>query len=655
MDIGYHFDLTGMLLAERGFGQTAIDVALFANGMTDIIGNLPSDLGWEPLIAAKRLHCDNLFNHTDITNYWKQFLGNTKRELETCRDAFKSADATADTKQSALIKGLFVIGIAFHVVQDLCSHSNWCELLPKAETFGKVGDANPRIKKYFGRSMFKANNPMFDHADTSDFFTGVYSDYYEWNQRAERGADEFAKLVAKPELTPIEQAVKDWLKENLPGVQQKAAEINPWFEEWKPYKSDMKNHPDHGHPAHGDDDLIQIIDRLINGPEPTVHIDPPNEDVAQNLDHQDRRIRKSPEARTTHWDEAYVTAYSTAKHLLNEMHEVWLGTDDPAKAFREAMKTVNLSLMGKFQFERLFDTVKGLAHAIAFSHQDGHWKGPHSGSWVDSLITLSINGTLLWKTRRAAILFDLFGAGPESAPTLVQLYWTLMDKNSLAKNLYSLEKMGVPANNHPVITQVPPTDPFRVVTLTVNRVVVPTEKDGSFPFRPRMLDVLTGPDLYLTVHIRSYKADDGSVHSEVMYRERTLQDVQANAAGEWVSPSKPDDFGDGEPWQVVHIVPDGVARLEYTLRLFDKDPGLDWNDDELRLNTNKDAEADGVMFTVILPATTGVSESLGDGNLNVSPDNDPKPIHVVGTRGSFWSGPPATLNFYFTVATVDFT
>jgi hypothetical protein len=124
-DTGHHFDATRTVLHERGFGETAIEIAQIYNWLTDYYSISPTSK--TPIQGARevkadveKLHFDNLFTPREIAVTWGWLIHN----LETA-----TREAARDERPE---HALILLGIAVHAVQDFYTHSNWVELHPRA-------------------------------------------------------------------------------------------------------------------------------------------------------------------------------------------------------------------------------------------------------------------------------------------------------------------------------------------------------------------------------------------------------------------------------------------------------------------------------------------------------------------------------------------
>ncbi len=178
MDIGYHFDLSEIVMSERGFSPLACQLALFGNGMTDVIGNfatsdavkpaldvlkqqggIPKSLA-ERAVNASKLHFDNLFKNSEVEGYRHQILANLKREID-------SVDSTANAKEVGR-KILVAIGVTLHATQDFCSHSTFSASLPPV----KVKTAADTEASFL--TTYNRRSPLQSFAGLSPIVTGAY-------------------------------------------------------------------------------------------------------------------------------------------------------------------------------------------------------------------------------------------------------------------------------------------------------------------------------------------------------------------------------------------------------------------------------------------------------------------------------------------------
>jgi hypothetical protein len=146
-DTGHHFDLTRDAMQDRGFGNTAIEVAQLENWLTDYYSSSPtSQIEGE----VGKLHFDNLITPPQVSNYWGHFTVNT-------RNAVRQA-----TQQKDSVKLLTIIGVSLHAVQDFYTHSNWVDLHPAT-----------RSSIYRTETWFSS-----PPAATVKLFTGVYAESF---------------------------------------------------------------------------------------------------------------------------------------------------------------------------------------------------------------------------------------------------------------------------------------------------------------------------------------------------------------------------------------------------------------------------------------------------------------------------------------------
>ena len=613
MDIGYHFDLSDTVLRKEGFSELAIKVAQFGSGMNDALGNVPDKwlnnfvvgpmLTEARFVSAMMLHADNLFTLDQVTRYWKQFLGNLQRELQAAEIAYTGTD-----KGPAVARALIAVGIAFHVLQDMCSHSTWCELFKAVDAADLTKADKPwrsRILRYRARSIFTKGNDVFDQA-LNELRTDRYGTYY-----TEGDVDE--------------QVFKKWVKID---------------DARKAFPHNTDDHPE----------------APIN--------------VGQNLDHQDRRIRKGNQHadgsattppygdRETAWDEAYVTALASSQHLLAQV-KAWVGA-----AFLAALREPDRSLFDEGALEDLddrMDTVRRLFLYIRFGHDDGHWKGPGSGSLVPFLgNALAFVSDYLNAVNR---LTRKRPGGPPGggADVFMDSLFALLDPDALPYRLYDKEDMGKETGagaRFAVISVDPPPVEFSVLTITVRSATVRTDRD--FDGRGSQLVSVNGtlnPELYVQATCRNRDGGNQAVakNAEQTYRDRTLETKFFD--DQEVFGTDPKSFG-GEPWQVVHFVPAGTRFVVCTLELFHDDRSGTGGHNQLRLSRGP-GDARGVTFTVDLAATPKavISDSVSghfglDLKLEQS-DGSSTRFRADGEGGPHPWAWTATMEFSVTHATIE--
>ncbi len=122
-DTAPHYDLTQIVLTERGFGNTAIKIAQAQNWMTDYYTTAPTlrstDRKEQKLL--EQLHCDNLDTAAQVKHYLGRLLDNVKNASQQAAQRNNPLDT------------LTILAISLHAVQDFYAHSNWVELHPRTE------------------------------------------------------------------------------------------------------------------------------------------------------------------------------------------------------------------------------------------------------------------------------------------------------------------------------------------------------------------------------------------------------------------------------------------------------------------------------------------------------------------------------------------
>lgn len=650
MDIGYHFDLTTLVMREAGFSHESINLALFANGVTDLLGNIPEKLtipgpGDGPLhtfdftdaIAlknSKRLHCDNLFVTDDVTRYWKQYLGNLTRILAKAKQTHDANAADPDAQQLELVRALYAIGSAFHTLQDICSHSNWCELHPPlsaGDVYGPPGVGTPRIKIYNGGTIFNAAGEVNLSPPAADpppegspvLYTGIFGTYYESNLK-------HGDTVGPPP--------PDALK--------------PWVKEWREYDSaTMKTHPLHGH-----------------GPGSNVLVGPPDPGWQyQNLDHQDRQVKKHPTDRETYWDEAYVTAYVSSRHIMRQILE-WIGPG----GFADKLKDVHLDRDNRLELDRLRGVMQSLFLQIHFEDEDGHWKGPGSGDLLSMLATVVGNLSVVVRATANGALAEVFGTDNEPTPQLVKTFLELLHDDSLPLLLYDSIKMSKTEGDDTkpaVVTVAAPAVDAYVITLTFSSAMIPPrqvirQNDGVSETVTYFSDIDGGCAPELFVEVEAYDIEDAAAVPKkdaiptLKYRERTICRVDSNEKLEFAV-----NVGKffGEPWQVLHIVPATNKAVFFRVRLFDDD-SIGFDNDELRINPVPGDERDHLEFAVtdLGPAARLKEDEVTKrlvpvaGDYSLVKNGTPVLFQATGSADTSWFFvcPPANVTFWMTVARV---
>jgi hypothetical protein len=116
-DTGHHYDLTWQVMRDEGFSDTALETAQVENWLVDYYSSSPTGV---LSFGINNLHFDNLHSTEQVSNYWGRLAVSTKAAIQ---QAARENDA---------LKGLTVLGISLHTVQDFYSHSNWVETHPAA-------------------------------------------------------------------------------------------------------------------------------------------------------------------------------------------------------------------------------------------------------------------------------------------------------------------------------------------------------------------------------------------------------------------------------------------------------------------------------------------------------------------------------------------
>lgn len=167
-DTGYHADLTRAVLAEHGFGETAIRAAQVENWLVDYYAASPTAPA-EVEASLARLHCDNLFSSKEVAWYWGWLS-------EHARAAARRA---ADQNDPHLL--LTVIAITLHAQQDFYSHSNWVDLHPRnargyrTETW-LASTPGAGVSVYTGQYPSFPTSPPAGHPAHGDYTQGLNRD-----------------------------------------------------------------------------------------------------------------------------------------------------------------------------------------------------------------------------------------------------------------------------------------------------------------------------------------------------------------------------------------------------------------------------------------------------------------------------------------------
>ena len=262
MDLGYHIDQISTIFDDVGFSKSAFQVAVLGNALTDLVGNFMSALGVPPdgLGSSRLLHADNLFEHTN--GFWFLLRQNIEAECKTIKQDFLAPSATEASRKAATEKLLILIGIAFHVTQDFCSHSTWVAAMD--DSIDRVDGGV--VQKY--QRMTPLSNP--------DKLKDVVTGWYEYYEKWENWIEPQESLTEKTQLhdTFDEKSEKDLGKK----LEKHGISLKP-----------------------------KVLEHLIQA-------------VAINLDAQHRQYEL--EGRQCYWDEAYVCAYFTCRELLNEIQDI---------------------------------------------------------------------------------------------------------------------------------------------------------------------------------------------------------------------------------------------------------------------------------------------------------------------------------------------
>lgn len=221
LDTGHHFDLTGKVLSERGFGEDAVRVAQVENWLTDYYSNSPTYKEKKREIL-ELLHFDNLYDRRQIVSYWRQYLFNLKAATE------KAA------RENDELQMLVVLGIGLHSTQDFYAHSNWVETHPRIKDgpyrtdtiLSAPGGLSPAGPELFSgrypaeRTIGPDGKPVPKGAAYhGDYETGLNKD-----SPIRNGWDE-ALVFAYCSSHEITAAIEAWAEEARPGFWKRVREF----------------------------------------------------------------------------------------------------------------------------------------------------------------------------------------------------------------------------------------------------------------------------------------------------------------------------------------------------------------------------------------------------------------------------------------------
>jgi hypothetical protein len=222
-----------------------------------------------------------------------------------------------------------------------------------------------------------------------------------------------------------------------------------------------------------------------------------------------------------HWAEAYVFAYAASREWVNAVH-AWINDVNPA--FWARAQRLTVSVLDQLHLDMDLEAAYRLSEWVKEGKNDGHWKGPGSGSASDFL-SFAVDWT----------------RGPDS-PFVSQFK---------RRGVHRLLSNGLTGDVPPAST------PPNVPRITVDRraVVIRTlqvVEDGVDTFESR-IDPRGKADFYARITVV------GQTFLEAMQLDRSD-----------ISPS----------WTTIKFVPTSTTRVTIHYELWDEDTGL-WVHDDL--------------------------------------------------------------------------
>ncbi len=208
-DTGHHADLSREVLTEFGMNDTAIRVAQVENWLVDYYSSSPTSAADVESQVAK-LHADNLFSLSAVTNYWDRYATNAK-------SAFEEAARNNDPRQV-----LALLGMSLHTVQDFYTHSNWAELQapPAGSNYATLTWFDSTAAQRTGVKTGKASTSN----DTSQTPHGGYNDGMNHDFYGRPNWDRAYVLAYAAERQWVNQA-KLWVSSVNPTLWDKARTI----------------------------------------------------------------------------------------------------------------------------------------------------------------------------------------------------------------------------------------------------------------------------------------------------------------------------------------------------------------------------------------------------------------------------------------------
>ncbi len=541
MDLGYHFDLMETILVNRNYGRDAIKIAQFSNGLTDLVGNFLSflpqvsdapqsvnDSGgqsevFSQTIRSVMLHADNLFNGGDAEKYLLQLVANLSAEAALIESKFKNAGTDVGNQSLAARNLAVLLGMAFHAIQDFCSHSTWIAQLPQDET---KRQAESRVTQYCSRT------PLSDQNRLKDTKTGWYEYLKQWDG-----------------WYTVEQSIS----------------ANPFF-----HNSPSNKTIDALKKKNVDLTILEHLDQAI-------HLDAQE----RHYTTKEKRLCTWDEAYVC----AYLTCKQltnivektapSASAYLKVNGDSSIGTilslDD-----RETLDDETHRMHYLFMWLQDMDHHDG--------HWKGPGSGDWATLVTSSLLGIAGLGLMITKVGAPIILLPILlkFVNPFDAPIKSE-FKLLLDKNHLTKDLYNISA-SPPATSNEVSNTGPFG---KVLSIRVQSCVmterIPAESEfGSVTVTRRSVPI--GPDLFLRATVRWHGSD--KVSRSVIYNERAHQNVPGKIdedSSTVIYELKAKGYHDA-PWEVLHIAEPDVNEVSVYLQLFDEDTLATGADDEIKIS-----------------------------------------------------------------------
>lgn len=221
LDTGHHFDLTGKVLAEKGYGDDAIKIAQVENWLTDYYSNSPT-YKEKKREMLEMLHFDNLYNRRQVVTYWRQYILNL-------RNATEKAAGEDDVLQL-----LVVLGMGLHSTQDFYAHSNWVETHPRpgngsyrTDTILTAADglSENGLELFSGRyPADRVSGPDGKPVPAGAAYHGDYENGLNKDSPMRKGWDE-AYVFAYAASHEIADAIETWAEKTRPGIWKRVKDL----------------------------------------------------------------------------------------------------------------------------------------------------------------------------------------------------------------------------------------------------------------------------------------------------------------------------------------------------------------------------------------------------------------------------------------------